>query len=570
MFKTCISLLLMLALLLPGFAAAQSAVPVYTPGSVAADLFADAFESGSFVCADLDLEFALNKEMLGITGEEAIIADAIIEVINSSVLSAGAAKSDEGLMLTFSALYAKDENETSANAGIRLCLNEEGLYIETSLLPGERVTASWETVFAMLGVDSSILTQIRELREVDLNAMLAELEQAIEQLLPAVNQIAAPYLSTFAAFMESLPVSVSEDVAADGYFPAAKQEIAYTLTQKAVGGLLAALADQLSADATLSALLDVLLTNPEIMGENAMTTAALCENIRTLAAGMTDESTPIYIFIGLDESSQPLYVSIMNTDDAGMTIALNAVKTPETADSYASYIIELFTVDAQENYSGAYVTFMANRDPADKNSFDFAAVFELAAENMSLLSMEYAIGSTPMTTEENLPGYSGYQSTTVTIADPESGAPVSVVSTAEFSQYLTADGGETHVAYSITETALGETAMQSTEESYFGVIPGEDGPLGLYTSTVTQPGVDSAAINVSLYAIPNETPERTAILALETAAQEDLDALVLRLMTNAQEPLDALLAQLPAPILDMIAGALASEAPADTAPAVAM
>lgn len=564
MMKKCISLLLVLSLLIPGLAAAESAAPVYQPGSVIAGLFADAFAGGSVVCADLDLELALNKEKLGIADEDAEMVDAVLEVINTGILSAGAAKSEEGVTLVLSCVYAKEGAQTAANASVRVCLNEEGLYIETSLLPGERVTAKWETVLQMFGADQDTIAQILSLRDVDPNALIAQLEQMMQQALAVANQVGTPYLNTFVSFLQGLPISVAEDVAADGYFPAAKQEVALTLTQKAAGELLTALADQLSADPILSSILDMVLTNPDVMGSSAMTTAALCENVRALAAGMTDESTPVCAFIGYDESGAPLYAALQYTNAAGTTAVLNAINAAENADGPAHYIVELFTLDAQENYSGLYVSWMYEGNSADKNNFNFAGGLEFALQNTTIMSMEYAIGSAPVTTEENLPGYNGNQQLTVAIADPESGTTVNVVSSAEFQQFLTADGGETQMTYSVTDTYAGETAIQSTAESYFGAIPSEEGPLGLYVDTIIQPeaGIDNATISVNLYVIPNETPERTAVLALETAAQEDMDALVQRLVTSAQEQLSALTAQLPAAILEQLSGSSASEAAA--------
>lgn len=562
--KKCLSILLVIAMLIPGFACAETAAPAYEPGSVIHGLFADAFMEGKMLCADVDAELALNAEALGMTGEDAEILDAVVEIVNTAIIGGAVVNHEDGLILSLGADYVKEGEAGGASAEARICLNQDGLYIETSLLPGERVTAKWETVLMLLGADEATVQQVLSLRGVDFEMLMAQAQQMAEQVLPVVQQAAMPYLNILTEFLGSLPVTVEENVAAENYFPAAKEEVTFTLSAKMVGELFIKLADQLENDVTVAPALGMMLASPEIMGDNVMTVGALCESIRMAAAGMTDEEYPVHIFFGYGEDDALLYASVVWSDNANMTLVLNVVDSATEGEAGSGCIVEAFMLDAEEAYSGASVSWYMEADPADQNVFDLAIAADVTIQNTSLLSIEYAVGNATMTTEENMPGYSGYQSMTASVVNPESGEPVNVVSSAEFSNYLTADGGEEQVAYGTTDTYVGEASTQSVTESYFAAIPTEDGPAGRYASFVAQPanGVDSALIDVSLYALPYHAPEQISVLALENAAQEEIDALLGRLMTGAQEPLEALISQLPPVILEAMGMA---EAPADTA-----
>lgn len=566
MMKKCLSILLALMLLVPGFAAAEAAAPAYVPGSIIGALFAEAFDSGRLVCADVDVELALNNEKLGITGEDAVIADAVVEVINNAILSGGAAKTGEGLVLSLGATYAKEGEETAPAASCRVYLNRDGFHLETSLLPGERVSGTWETLLRMAGVDDATIAQLLSIRDIDPELLKAQIEQTVAQVMPMVKQIAAPYLNILTAFAASLPREVQEDVAAEGYFPAAKQEVTIALTAKAAGQLITQLADQLANDQMLSSLLNMVLTNPDIMGENAITTAALCENIRMAAAGMTDESTPVVCFVGYGEDGAPLYASASCALPDGTSIAANLVDTTENPAEGSGLIVDLFMIDAAETYTGAALSIFSRTNAADKYDFDTSVVFEAALQNTPVMSFELTQGSAPAVTEENLPGYSGYQSMAMTMTIPEETVTtVNVVSSVETQQYMTADGGEELMTAGVTEAYAGEIAAQNTVETYFAAIPTENGPVGLFAEALSQPesGIDSMVLEASLYGVPYEVEERTFVLNIGDASEQDINEMVLRLMTNVQEPLNALMAQLPPVLLEELSGPELNEAPAN-------
>ena len=101
-------------------------------------------------------------------------------------------------------------------------------------------------------------------------------------------------------------------------------------------------------------------------------------------------------------------------------------------------------------------------------------------------------------------------------------------------------------------------------------MPGENGPEGEYIEQITSPqtGIDEAAFGLWLYTLPYTPAEELTELSLDSASEEDVQALLIRAMTSIQEPMDALFALLPEELLTLIAGEAApQEAPATPAEA---
>ena len=76
------------------------------------------------------------------------------------------------------------------------------------------------------------------------------------------------------------------------------------------------------------------------------------------------------------------------------------------------------------------------------------------------------------------------------------------------------------------------------------------------------------AFGLWLYTLPYTPAEELTELSLDSASEEDVQALLIRAMTSIQEPMDALFALLPEELLTLIAGEAApQEAPATPAEA---
>lgn len=548
--KSLLGLVLTLALLLCGAQAEEAAS--YVPGSIAQALLAEAFDSGRIVCVDASVDLAANARLF--SEDDAGLAEAGMEAINNAQLSLGVGKLEDGLLLTLGAQYAA-EGAQPVDAQVLVGLTKDGLWLETSLLPGERVSARWETVLAMLGLDEASISQIMALRDMEPEVLMQQLLAQADALLTVAAQVAVPYQQIVYDFVAGLPTNVSTDVEEQGYFPAAKTEVAFAATDKALGGLFTALADQLEQDETLRPLVDMLLAQADMTDEDgsALTTAALCAQVRAAAAEMTDEENPMVLFFGYDEAENLLYVSGCSPLDDGGVLVINlvdiAAQEPGTGYLLQGYVSES-AEDEDAPFSGLTASFYCEGDPEDKTVGLFSGMLELDADSATILSMAMDVDVSPITTADNLPGYASAVSMSLSMTDGTS--DISMVTIAEGENGMTPDGGEYAKSEGKTDTYIDGTSETSTVSVSSRFAPGEEGPTGEWLETMSMPasGIDSIACAYRLYTLAPYAPaENLTVLALETASAEDMDALMMRLMTSAEAPLTALSEQLPPAIL---------------------
>ena len=556
MMKRTITCLLLVLALLCGIAQAEEAV-TYTPGAITEALFGEAFDSGKLVMADLSLDLDLAPELL--EGEDAAVVSAALQVLRSATLSVGAAKLEDGLLLTLAGTYAADPAQSVA-AQVFLGVTADGLWVETDVLPGERVTIQWETLLSMLGADEATIEQIMALRDADLEQVLADLMAELETMLEQAMEVAAPYGQILMDFVSNLPMSTEEDVPSDGFYPAAKSELYIEISEKALGELITALANQLEQDATLSPIVDALLAEQEVAdGEEPMTTAALCAALRTAASEMTDEENPAQIYLGTDESGDPLYfVVYVPVEDALFTVT--AVNADPSAEAESWMIAATVAESAEEDapFTGISLQFVALTDPEDENVCSFSGSLELYVDSVALMSMSMEVSSVAITTAESLPGYATNVGMSMQLNDGEDN--VNMVTTVKAESGMTADGGEYQTSTGRTEIYDGDARITEDVTVDMRVSPSESGPVARYVETVSMPdtGVNSMTVKMDMYTTAYEPAADLAVLALESASSEDMDGLMTRLMTNGTPLMQTLMAQLPPELLE----ALSEEAPA--------
>ncbi len=550
-------LCLLLAILLPicplSVALAEAQHTPYRPGALTRSLFLEAFQRGDAVCADLGQSLTLNAEALGLTGEDAELLSAVMDALSHTQITAAAVKLEDGVLLELAGTYFTEEDSVSIDAQLEITKTGLALTSDT-VLPGERVTVTWETLLALLGVSEEDAGQLLALRSMSLQQLQEAAESYIRMFTLMAQQLAAPYAQILSDFVAAQPVSVEENVAAEGFFPAAAKETAVIVTSKAVGELLVTLCNQLEQDAALAPMLDALLAQAEPDSGIPSTTAALCAAVRQEAMTLTDEEYPLYLVTGTDADGRPLYGSLCAVLEDGSTAALNLIDCAETPEDGLSCLLQVFASDPEGVYTG----------PADPQVIALSIAADVQAGDQSLFSTTIDIDTEPMITEEGLSGYSGIYSYTATI--PGEDGPVTISCYGEAEHALTADGGESTYSYGVSETYMGDELLQQTStQAGFAVVPGEDGPEGEYIQQMTSPqiGIDEAAFGLWLYTLPY-TPDNTLTeLALDTASEEDIQALMLRATTNIQAPMDALYALLPEELLTLLLDELApQEAPA--------
>lgn len=565
-------LCLLLAILLPvcplSAALAEAQHTPYRPGTLTRSLFLEAFQRGDAVCMDLGQSLTLNAETLGLTGEDADLLSAVMDALAHTQISAAAVRIEDGVLLELAGTYFTEEESVCIDA--QLEITKTGLALTSdAVLPGERVTLSWEAALAMLGLGEEEAAQILALRSMSLKQLQEAAISYIRMFTLMAQQIAAPYAQILSDFVAAQPVIVEENVAAEGFFPAAAKETAVIVTSKAIGELLVTLCSQLEQDAALAPMLDALLAQAEPDSGIPPTTAALCAAVRQEAMTLTDEEYPLYLITGTDADGRPLYGSLCAVLEDGSTAALNLINCTESSEDDLSCLLQLFASDAEGVYSGLTASLDYAGDPADPQVISLSIEADVQAGEQSLCNMTIDMDTEPMITEEGLSGYSSTYSYIVTISD-ESG-PVTVSCYGEAEQALTADGGESAYSFGVSETYVGDELIdQTTAQVGFAVVPGEDGPEGEWIEQMTSPqaGIDEAAFGVWLYTLPYTPAEELTEFALDSASDEDVQALMLRAMTNIQAPMDALFALLPEELLTLIAGELApQEAPATPAEA---
>ncbi len=565
-------LCLLLAILLPvcplSAALAEAQHTPYRPGTLTRSLFLEAFQRGDAVCMDLGQSLTLNAETLGLTGEDADLLSAVMDALAHTQISAAAVRIEDDVLLELAGTYFTEEESVCIDA--QLEITKTGLALTSNaFLPGERVTLSWEAALAMLGLGEEEAAQILALRGMSLKQLQEAATSYIRMFTLMAQQIAAPYAQILSDFVAAQPVSVEENVAADGFFPAAAKETAVIVTSKAIGELLVTLCSQLEQDAALAPMLDALLAQAEPDSGIPSTTSALCAAVRQEAMTLTDEEYPLYLITGTDADGRPLYGSLCAVLEDGSTAALNLINCAESSEDDLSCLLQVFASDAEGVYSGLTASLDYAGDPADPQVISLSIEADVQAGEQSLCNMTIDMDTEPMITEEGLSGYSSTYSYIVTISD-ESG-PVTVSCYGEAEQALTADGGESAYSFGVSETYVGDALIdQTTAQVGFAVVPGEDGPEGEWIEQMTSPqaGIDEAAFGVWLYTLPYTPAEELTEFALDSASEEDVQALLIRAMTSIQEPMDALFALLPEELLTLIAGELApQEAPATPAEA---
>ena len=565
-------LCLLLAILLPvcplSAALAEAQHTPYRPGTLTRSLFLEAFQRGDAVCMDLGQSLTLNAETLGLTGEDAELLSAVMDALSHTQITAAAVKLEDGVLLELAGTYFTEEDSVSIDAQLEITKTGLALTSDT-VLPGERVTVTWETLLALLGVSEENAGQLLALRSMSLQQLQEAAASYIRMFTLMAQQLAAPYAQILSDFVAAQPVSVEENVAAEGFFPAAAKETAVIVTSKAVGELLVTLCNQLEQDAALAPMLDALLAQAEPDSGIPPTTAALCAAVRQEAMALTDEEYPLYLITGTDADGRPLYGSLCAVLEDGSTAALNLINCAESSEDDLSCLLQVFASDAEGVYSGLTASLDYAGDPADPQVISLSIEADVQAGEQSLCNMTIDMDTEPMITEEGLSGYSSTYSYIVTISD-ESG-PVTVSCYGEAEQALTADGGESAYSFGVSETYVGDELIdQTTAQVGFAVVPGEDGPESEWIEQMTSPqaGIDEAAFGVWLYTLPYTPAEELTEFALDSASEEDVQALMLRAMTNIQAPMDALFALLPEELLTLIAGELApQEAPATPAEA---
>lgn len=542
--------------LLVSFASAETAA--YVPGETTDALFADALDAGLMVGGEAQLTLKANPAMFDDDADLSQI-DALTDVLNDVRLTGGLGKIEDGYRLELAGSYAP-ENCTPVDVNLALNLTIDGISIESNLLKGERVTAKWETLLALCGADDTMIAQFSALKEMDWDTALSELAEAVGAYASLAATLAEPYLNTFGDFIASLNINVTDDVAANGDFPAVDHELTIECSMADIARLMDALADQLEKDDDIAPYLEALLSSSFVdftfyVGDEVVpvsTVPELCDFLRGSAKQLAQTDLTIYYWIGYcDDDTMPLYVIGQMENDVCQFIL-----TPDETGNGTDCYVYFGTLDDAGN-DLEYIAFetVFAQDPEDKSVCDLSLDFFGESVETGLgFSFTYALSSTKS------PNADAYQFVINTdfIGHDASNPEFRYTQSGNCVQSLTPTGGE-QATYSMVTSSLGDSNDLTINLSVSSVIePADPGVVGHYQYNMTEDGPNALwslmDIDIDVFSWAYD-PASTAALtetALETVTNEEMDALVTRLSTAAQQKFAGVLAILPPEVMQII------------------
>ena len=542
--------------LLVSFASAETAA--YVPGETTDALFADALDAGLMVGGEAQLTLKANPAMFDDDADLSQI-DALTDALNDVRLTGGLGKIEDGYRLELAGSYAP-ENCTPVDVNLALNLTIDGISIESNLLKGERVTAKWETLLALCGADDTMIAQFSALKEMDWDTALSELAETVGAYASLAATLVEPYLDTFGDFIASLNINVTDDIAANGDFPAVDHELTIECSMADIARLMDALADQLEKDDDIAPYLEALLSSSFVdftfyIGDEVVpvsTVPELCDFLRGSANQLAQTDLTIYYWIGYcDDDTMPLYVICQMENDVCQFIL-----TPDETGNGTDCYVYFGTLDDAGN-DLEYIAFetVFAQDPEDKSVCDLSLDFFGESVETGLgFSFTYALSSTKS------PNADAYQFVINTdfIGHDASNTEFRYTQSGNCVQSLTPTGGE-QATYSMVTSSLGDSNDLTINLSVSSVIePADPGVVGHYQYNMTEDGPNALwslmDIDIDVFSWAYD-PASTAALtetALETVTNEEMDALVTRLSTAAQQKLAGVLAILPPEVMQII------------------
>lgn len=555
-----LALVLCLTMIMPGALAEDTQAP-YIPGERMTALFDAAFDAGKVVGGNMKLLFDLDVDTFVSTPEDAAMLEALEQTIAASSIDMGMCKIEGGIRLELTGMYAP-EGTTGESIGAALELTREGLAIESNLIQGERVSAQWETVLAMMGMDEESIAQIMAIDETTINAMFEELGQMLGQYIAVAAQLAEPYANVIVEFIAGLPMTLEEGIAAESGFPAVDYELYITCTDEDMAKLVVMLADTLEKDETLAPILDSLLLEASqssgadvtLMadGQSLQSTAELCAMLRTGAAELAQEGGKYELIVGYCENVLPCYLLLHNTAANGEQNVLMMLLSAD--ESEMQFTITCFESDENDEIGDHFNTEITLQ--ADPNNPD-AVVMNLTLsvqDGDDAAIMDYTITSAPFTTEDNLPGVqSDYQFSMSESSDDVSTRAVMLM---QSSYALTADDGEANLVSGTMDMYVDDMHIPFTIEGGLSAAPSGDNLAGRYyvLEAVPAVGLEQIGFDMALYSKDHDAAASAAlhVIALETATDEEITALMNTLNNSLFEKTQKIFTLLPAEILTVM------------------
>lgn len=549
-----LTLLLCLSLIFPG----AHAEDTYVPGERMRSLVSSALEAGQLVGGEAHFSLTLPDSMLPDDEEGRAQFDALAEVIQGVSLAGGMGRLDDGYRVELGGAYTAPSGDNVYVTGAAN-LTADGLSLESNLIEGERLSIRWETLLEMLGLSENEIDALLSLPTTDWDSALNELNDELAQAAETFGKLADPYLVTLADFAATLNIQQRRDVEAENGYPAVENEISITCTAEELSRLLHSLADQVEKDTALRPYLEQLIQNCDLTvtdGDSetthVMSVSEFCDETRQFADVLAETDGSLGILLGYDDDGLPFYLTLALSDGETLDALAFQMLPGETEDTC------VFTLRALESDGDSANTLLDTALTLTLDSDDkqvYAAELNVQSEDFTL---DFAMDSSAVTTEDSLPGYRlSLSMNSATAVD--SGTALTVY-TGDGLHALTAAGGEqTTYAANIdiyadtTDSLLGSAKI----ESGLSLEPDENSLVGRFyldEAFTADDGTLSFGTDVALSSWNYDAAETDALreTMFETATGEELAALQNRFVQSAQQKLFALLSLVPQEVLQML------------------
>lgn len=539
--KRILALLLVLSMLLAsaGVLAEEAA---YVPGAIGKQLLADAWNAGKLVTVDLGLNMDLNLDALGIAEEEAAAVTSVLNLLQNATVSIGAGKTENGVRLELSGKLAGAADE-AVSISAAVDLTAAGASLESDLIPGQKITATWETLLALCGAGEEDIAQLLALRDMDLPAMLEQLNAQLPEIIASAEAVLTPYIETIYTFLDTLAYEEFTDVPEKESYPHAATLGRVTFTPKDFAPLFVSLADQLEQDTTLAPLLDSVLAE---LAAAPATTVELCADMREFAAAIASDMT-FGLDLGMNEDGELLYVDF---HDSPATGHIRLFSYPTDEPNTYTFLLSFASYPDGANVTDAfYIGMLYTLDPADPYACDLYLEMDVTASGESVVSASADTTRKAIVTDENLPGYSLDMTMTESISDE--GETTRALLSLQEVWAQTADAGEAFALQGTVDYIFPGDMNFSLELFSEGMFtPDTDGANGSMRYGIRYPalGLNSFVMNLGIRS-EAYTPAALTELALETATTEQMTDVENTVTNTLNTKLVELISVLPADVL---------------------
>lgn len=533
---------------------------VYVPGQTSSDLLSAALDAGKIVTGDLTMHFDIDAAALTGNPSASAPVDAILSVLDNTHLRFGFGLLDRGFRLELGASLDSENGASSASVDGAANVTLDGLSVESDMIPGQRVSAQWETLLRLAGVDEGTVETFTSLRDTDPEELPGVLNERVNALAEKLSARFEPYSEILFTHLEALPKQVEEKVPAQGDYPAVAKKITATVTPKDLASLLTDLIDRAEADG--------LFASPE--------TARQVAELRDSIDMLSTQDSAFYVQVGLNGEDLPLFV-VVDLFDAEITeTTRNSIRyicTPqggtkkEPIRTY-SILFDIYVMD-EELFSMACAVSMDPNDPVLTSAFDVTATAQAFEDGVSFYSLDYTVNVSGERGEDGLPLAKSELHQTQLISDGYD--DVRMIADSASITGLTADGGEKGEVTGSYAMMIGEdnsftfpiesrfaiypAAVESAENSG-DTVPGSDGIAGnLWVSTsMPELGINAYEYNIELASKDYDLSATEALeeIALETADSLQMATLYQTLQTSAAQKAMSLLSVLPSSLMTML------------------